>query len=205
MNLDTLPRTAVRVTVAAYRLPVVAAGTLLGHRTDTDWAPVLVFDATQAQVKETLGALLRDDVLEEEGRLIAARVTKLRQATQLEDLAEKRRSEADSELADARSRAAQQRQRAAATAAERKQRAAADAKAARQATDEAAARKAELVDQASAEARAAVQRQARRERAAALTREEAALQKDAAASAKVRKAKAADTRIAASKRKRSAN
>lgn len=204
MAVHALPRTAVRLGVQAARLPLTAAEAMLGHHDDASWAPALAFDAAQGQIKETVGVLLRDDVLVEEGKVIAAKVTKLRQAADLDGLAAGRRAEADDDLADARRRATQQRKAAKATADRRKQQARKTEQTAKQKAEKVASTKEAMAEQATETAADAVDREARRERTAALAKEQAAIDKERAAVSRTKKASAADKAIAASKRSRAA-
>lgn len=204
MNVQTLPRTAVRVGVRAARLPLSVAELALGHQHEAAWPPAIAFDDAQAGLKRSIGALLRDDVLAEEGRVIAAKVAKLRQATQLEALAVERKDDADDELATARQKAAEQRRQATVAADRRKAAAARQEEAAERKVAEAAARKKQRADEAKASAEAAVTRAARRDRTAALAEEQAALDKKKAATARTRKAASTTAKIDASKRARTA-
>lgn len=204
MAVQTLPRTALRLGVQAARLPLTAAEAMFGHHDDASWAPALAFDAVQGQVKETAGVLLRDEVLVEEGKVISAKVTKLRQAADLDELAAERRTEADDDLADARRRAAQQRKTAKATAARRKQQARKAEHAAKQKAEKVAATKEARADQATKAAADVVDREARRERTAALAKEQAAIDKERAAVSRTKRAATADKAIATSKRRRAA-
>jgi hypothetical protein len=52
----------------------------LGHQNEVEWPPAVAFDAAQAHLKLSVGGLLGDDVLADEGGVIAAKVAKLRKA-----------------------------------------------------------------------------------------------------------------------------
>ena len=204
MNVQELPRVAVRLSLQAARLPLTAAEVLLDHH-ELDWAPALAFDGAQSRIKEVAGGVLRDPVLAEEGRLLAAKVTKLRQAGELEALAEDRRAEAADELGAARERADRKRRAAAASAARRKRQAAQSKAAAdRKIAARAAEHKAQA-EKATAAATAATKRNERRQRTAVLAKEQAALEKEKAAMARRAKADATDAKIASSKRRRAAS
>jgi hypothetical protein len=197
-TIQQIPRTTVRLGVAAARLPLTAAEAVLSGGHD-DWPPTLVFEGLEAQVKLVAGSVLHDGVLSEEGRLLQAKVARLREAADLEGEAERTRQEADAELAARTREAARTEERAAEAERERKARIAAEgAEATRRA--EADARRAEQ-DAAEAEDRAeqAGDRQARRSRAQALSAEEKALAKEKAAASRARAARTAGAKVQATK------
>ncbi|MCU1354918.1 MAG: hypothetical protein JWM89_336 [Acidimicrobiales bacterium] len=203
MAIQDLPRSTLRLGVTATRLPLTAAEALLGHRGDAEWPPALAFDAAQAHLKLAVGGVVRDDVLQEEGRLIAAKVDKLRQAARLEAAAELRTAAADDQLAEARSSADRRASQARSTARRRKQQADRARNDAERKAAASAARKERLVSDATDAAATAVDRAARGRRRTALAKEQAALDKEKAATARTNQAAASDARIAASKRARS--
>jgi hypothetical protein len=102
-TLTTLPRVAVTSYLRLLRLPVDAAGSITRH--DEAWAPVLAFDAFEAQVLGLLGSVLRDDDLVQDAKRQKTRVEQLRRAAELEAAATERRVEADQELEQKRSEA----------------------------------------------------------------------------------------------------
>lgn len=204
MSIDQLPRQAVNLGLAAARLPLTAAEIVLGHSGEPDWPPTLAFDGVQAKVKKAVGGALGDEALEQQGRLIEAKVLKLRQAGRLETVAEERRDEASQELAETKQQAEQRRRAAEATKARRQAKAEASKRQAKAEVAAATAREERLVDQAEEAAAKAVERSARRSRAAALAKEEKALAAERTAAAKARKAGAVDEQLDASKRARKA-
>jgi len=204
MDIQQLPRTAVRLSVVAARAPLNAAEALLGHRGEAEWPPALAFDSAQAAVKETLGSLLHDRALVDEGHLIQAKVDKLRQAIRLDTLAEARIEQADNELSTARTRATSQRAAARSTEALRKQQAAKAEAAKQHAAKETSVRKRAAAESAAEAAATAVARTARRKRSTALAKETAAINTAKAAQARKRAAASADKAIAASRRTRAA-
>jgi hypothetical protein len=107
-----VPRSAVRASLWATRLPLTVVEALRGDRAGT-WTPVLVFDGVAATVREFAGGVLRDDELVQAGRMERARVAELKRATELEATAIATRQHADAELEEQRSRAEQERERAA--------------------------------------------------------------------------------------------
>ena len=93
----TIAGTLVRAGCAAARLPLdLAEGQLLGERR-ADWPPVLIFDTVESGIKQLVGSLTRDATLVQEGRLERAKVAELREAVELETVAESRREAADAE------------------------------------------------------------------------------------------------------------
>jgi hypothetical protein len=95
MQLHTLPRAYLNVSLHVARLPVTAIELLAGHSTDSSWPPSLAFESFEANVRQVVGSLLRDDQLTEQGRLSSAKVAELRQAARLEATADQRRMAAD--------------------------------------------------------------------------------------------------------------
>jgi hypothetical protein len=203
VDLDTIPRTAIRLGVTAARLPLSAAEAAFGHRDDDQWPPTVAFDRIDSTVKSMFANLLRDEVLAAEANLLAGKVARRQDADRLATAAEAERRAADDEL-EARRDAAQQRRDAAADEAAKR--------AAKVKRDEAAAKhkvEAKAADErAKAEARAeaekaAAKRKDRRKRAATLAAEEQALATEQAAAANLSKAESLHAQIAASKRRRS--
>jgi colicin import membrane protein len=124
MAMTTIPRHLVKLSLNYLRLPLTAAERITGHG-DADasmWAPTAVFEKLEADAKETLGRVLRDETLVEEGKLQNAKLEKLRQAAILEAAAEDRREQAETtferreqtldERREQAARAAQQREQA---------------------------------------------------------------------------------------------
>ena len=107
-----VPRSAVRASLWATRLPLTAVEALRGDRAGT-WTPALVFDGVAATVREFAGGVLRDDELVQAGRMERARVAELKRATELEATAVAIREQADAELYEQRAQAEQERERAA--------------------------------------------------------------------------------------------
>ncbi len=83
MSLQTIPRTAVRSWLSAVRLPLSAAEVVVGKQ-GADWLPAMVFEGFEAGVKRSVGGLLHDQELMQEGTLERAKVDQLRRATELE-------------------------------------------------------------------------------------------------------------------------
>jgi hypothetical protein len=106
-QITALPRAAVTGWLDAVRLPVTAAARLTHHTDDETWAPVLAFDAFEAQVMSVAGTVLRDESLRQDATTAQKRVDRLRDAVVLEAEAEERRVQADQQLAQRRQAAEQ--------------------------------------------------------------------------------------------------
>ena len=106
-QITALPRAAVTGWLDAVRLPVTAAAKLTHHTDDETWAPVLAFDAFEAQVMSVASTVLRDETLRQDATTAQKRVDRLRDAVVLEAEAEERRAQADDQLAQRRQAAEQ--------------------------------------------------------------------------------------------------
>ena len=95
IDIQELPRTAVRTWLQAARLPLNVLTNVAGKRDNESWAPSLAFDTFEAGVKRAVGTVLRDDVLLAEGRLVEAKIDELRKAAEIEATAEKAKAKAD--------------------------------------------------------------------------------------------------------------
>lgn len=106
----SFPTKIVRTYLGAARLPLHVAERVL-HRDSSgaEWAPALLFDSVEANVKQVVGGFLRDDELVEEGRVAEARVAQLKKAAHLETLAEQKRAEATTEYQERKEADEQQR------------------------------------------------------------------------------------------------
>jgi colicin import membrane protein len=174
IDMNTLPRAAMRGYLYVLRLPLDALEAFSRRGDDESWPPAVAFEAFEAQVKTVTAALLRDDGLRQEAALQRARVTQLRRAAELEVEADTVRTEAEDELAQRRQEAEAAREEAAQRADEaearvRREKAAAEtrvrgqaAQAQRKVRETAQAKR----DRIAAEKKAARARQLRQERAA---------------------------------------
>lgn len=176
MSMQQIPRTVVRTWLRAARLPVsVAERVVQRDGSSRTFAPAVAFDTVDADVRQLVGTLLRDDELVQEGRLRQAKVAQLRDAAQLEAEAERRRIEADAEFERRREADEQQRERVRQQAEQRE----AEAERLRIERERKAAAKAakeaEAARQAKAAADKAVAKQERAARATRITAEQRAL------------------------------
>lgn len=117
-----LPGFVVGTTLQAARLPLSAVARVTGHGGNDAWAPVVAFDSAGAAVETTLGSLLGDETLVSRGRLRQARLEKIKQAAELEAVAERKRRQAADELEAKRDALAERRQQVEETAEEREAR-----------------------------------------------------------------------------------
>src|SRR3954452_12262030 len=92
------PRMLIDTTMNAARLPLTAAERVSGQAGNEEWPPALAFEGGQATVETVLGSLLRDDELVSRGRLRQAKLGKLKEAAQLEAIADEERSRAQQQL-----------------------------------------------------------------------------------------------------------
>lgn len=187
IDLNTLPRAAMRGYLRVLRLPLDALEAVSRRGDDGSWAPAVAFEAFEAQVKAATAALLRDEGLRQEATLQRARVTQLRRAAELEVAADSARAEADDELAQRRQEAEAEREEAAQRAAEaearvQREKAAAETRVRQQAAQQ--QRKVRETAQAkreriAAQEKAARTRQLREERAALVEQKRAVAAKGA--------------------------
>jgi flagellar biosynthesis GTPase FlhF len=176
-----LPGLLVGTSLQAARLPLTAAAKATGQSSNEEWPPALMFEGVEAAVETTVGGLLRDDTLVSRGRLRQARLTKLKEAAQLEAIAESERAEAADELAARKQAAEKRREQVEETTEQREQRLQQEAaKRKQQVAKTAAERKAATAKQTAAQ-RKVVERQERDAKLAAAEAESKALSKEKAA------------------------
>jgi hypothetical protein len=196
-QLQEIPRTVVRTWLRAAQVPLRVVERV-AHRDDAaEWPPALVFESFEAQVKQVVGGVLRDDELVAEGRLIEAKVGQLRKAAQLETVAERRKATAVAREQATRESAQQRRRRVAREAAQRDEALERERTAKKQRAEQAAERERRDAARSETAARKAL---ARKERAAAQTRvagERRAVSKQRAASTAKKRAVSADKQIRA--------
>lgn len=112
MQLNTIPRTAVKATLLGLRLPICGVEALTGQTGNASWPPAIAFEGFEAGVKQVVGSFLRDDELVDEGRVQQAKVTELRRAAELEVQADLTRAAGARELRERRARAKEERTKA---------------------------------------------------------------------------------------------
>jgi phage-related minor tail protein len=202
VDLDTIPRTVVRLGVTAARIPLSAAEAMLGHRDDDQWPPTVAFDRIDSTVKSVLANVLHDDVLAAEANLLAGKMARRQDADRLASAAEAERQTADNELKIRRDAAEARRETAVEEAAERSAKVKRDEVAAKHKVQTRAAGERAAADERAAAEMAVAKRNDRRKRSATLAAEEQALASEQAAAAKVAEAEALDAQIASHKRRR---
>jgi flagellar biosynthesis GTPase FlhF len=176
-----LPGLVVGTTLQAARLPLSAAAKATGQAGNEEWPPSLMFEGVEAAVETTVGGLLRDDTLVSRGRLRQARITKLKEAAQLDAIAESERVEADKDLAARKQAADKRREQIEETAEQREQRLEREADKRKQQVAKAAAQRKAATAKQTAAQRKVIERQERDANLAAAEAESKALSKEKAA------------------------
>ena len=176
-----LPGFVVGTSLQAARLPLTAAARVTGQTGNDEWPPSLAFEGVEAAVETTVGGLLRDTDLVTRGRLRQARIAKLKQAAQLEAIADQERLAADNELGERRQAAERRREQIEETAEQREQRLEQEAAKRKQDVTKAAAQRKAATQKQTAAARKTLERQEREAKLAAADAESKALAKEKAA------------------------
>lgn len=97
MQIQDIPRTYVKTTLRALRLPVDLSESI-ARRNGGDgrpWPPTVVVNSVEGQIKKAVGSLLRDGRLVEEGELEQAAAKEQRQSLLLGAVADSRRERAE--------------------------------------------------------------------------------------------------------------
>jgi colicin import membrane protein len=118
MQIQQIPRTAVRTGFRAARLPLTVAETVF--RRDDEWLPTRAYETVESRFKQVMGRAVHDDELVEEGILEQAKTLQLGKAATLESQAERERELADASFEEHRKADEEQRERIAKKAEERK-------------------------------------------------------------------------------------
>src|SRR5512132_891016 len=118
MQIQQMPRTAVRTGFRAARLPLTVAETVF--RRDDDWLPTRAYETVESRFKQVVGRAVRDDELVEEGILEQAKTVQLGKASTLESQAAREKELADASFEEHRKADEEQRERVAKQAEERK-------------------------------------------------------------------------------------
>jgi hypothetical protein len=198
MTSDTLvqkiPRTVVRMSLRATRLPLHAAEAAFSGGA-ADWPPTLAYEGVEAGVKRAIGVVLRDEVLRREGELEGEKVDRLRHAADLTVAADLREEEADRELLARKQRDADLRQEAARTEQQRKAEISRKASERKQKAARSAAARQETVREAEEARKKAAARRARARRRTTIEAETDAVKTAKAANRRAQRAKKADEQI----------
>ena len=117
MQIQQIPRTAVRTGLRAARLPLTVAETVF--RRDKEWLPTRAYETVESRFKQVVGRAVHDDALVEEGILEQAKTIQLGKAATLESQAERERELADASFEERRKGDEEQRERVATQTEER--------------------------------------------------------------------------------------
>ena len=175
MHTNTISRTALRTWLSGLRLPITGVEALTGQSRNKAWPPALAFESFEADAKQFIGSMTRDDELVDEGRVQRAKVSELRRASELEVQAEQKRADADDELQQRRNQVRQKRKAAERQARQRKVAAEQDKRSAEQKTRRQIDKKAVKAKQAAGRRQSRVAATERKTRLTAIQRESAAL------------------------------
>lgn len=175
MSFQTIPRTAVRSWIAAVRLPLSATEVVV-RKQGAEWPPAIAFEGFEAGVKRTVGSLLKDDQLVQEGTLERAKVQQVRRATELEADAEAERQAAKARLEDRKESVHERAQRLERQQVQREATLEQEKAEGKRAVEAAAATREEAARKADAARTSAVAAQERNARATRLSAESEALQ-----------------------------
>ena len=173
--LQTIQRTAVRSWLSAVRLPLSAAEIVVGKQ-GSNWPPAVAFEGFEAGVKRSIGNLVKDDQLVQEGTLEQGKVDQLRRATELEATAERRREEAEARFEDKKETVQERDRRLEREQQQREAKLAKDEAARKRKVEETARQKEETARKADQARKKAVAAQERQARATRLSAESEALE-----------------------------
>jgi hypothetical protein len=108
MQIQQIPRTAVRTGFRAARLPLTVAETVF--RRDEEWLPIRAYETVESRFKQVVGRAVHDDALVEEGILEQAKTVQLGKAATFESQAERERELADASFEERRKADEEQRE-----------------------------------------------------------------------------------------------
>ena len=111
MQIQQIPRTAVRTGFRAARLPLKVAETIL--RRDDEWLPSRAYETVESRFKQVMGRAVHDDELVEEGILEQAKAVQLGKPATLESRATREKELADASFEERRKADEEQRERVA--------------------------------------------------------------------------------------------
>ncbi len=173
--LQTIQRTAVRSWLTAVRLPLSAAEIVVGKQ-GSNWPPAVAFEGFEAGVKRSIGSLVKDDQLVQEGTLERGKVEQLRRAAELEATAEQRREQAEARFEDKKETVLERNQRVQTEQQEREAKLAKNEADRKRAVEATARKKEETARKADEARRKAVDAKERQARATRLSAESTALE-----------------------------
>jgi len=197
MQLQQIPRTAVRTGFRAARLPLKVAETVF--RRDDEWLPTRAYETVESRFKQVIGRAVHDDELVEEGILEQAKTVQLGKAATLESQAERERHLADASFEEHRKADEEQRQRIAKQAEERKRAAQQKRAEEKRQADAAAVTKASAAQNAQAATEKAIAKQEHQARSAKAQAERDALHEERRALEAEKGVRKADKKVEAAK------
>jgi hypothetical protein len=197
MQIQQIPRTAVRTGFRAARLPLTVAETLF--RRDDEWLPTRAYETVESRFKQVMGRAVHDDALVEEGILEQAKTVQLGKAATLESQAEREKELADASFEERRKADEEQRERVAKQAQERKRAAEQKRAVEKRQAEAAAAKKASAVKNAQAATEKAVAEQEHQARSAKVQAERDALHEERQAVEAEKGVRKADKKVEAAK------
>jgi len=197
MQIQQIPRTAVRTGFRAARLPLTVAETVF--RRDEEWLPTRAYETVESRFKQVVGRAVHDDALVEEGILEQAKTVQLGKAATLKSQAERERELADASFEERRKSDEEQRERVAKQAEERKRAAEQKRTEEKRKAETAAATKASAAQKAQAATEKAIAEQERHARSAKVQAERDALREERQALEAEKGVRKADKKVEAAK------
>jgi colicin import membrane protein len=197
MQIQQIPRTAVRTGFRAARLPLTVAETVL--RRDEEWLPTRAYETVESRFKQMIGRAVRDDELVEEGILEQAKTVELGKAATLESEARHERDRADASFEERRKADEKQRERVAKQAAENKRAAEEKGAAEHRQAEAVAAKKSSAARKAQAATEKAVDKREREARSDKVKAERGAVKDERRAVEAERLVREADKKLEAAK------
>jgi len=202
MQIQQIPRRAVRTGFRAARLPLTVAETLF--RRDDEWLPTRAYETVESRFKQVMGRAVHDDALLEEGILEQAKTVQLGKAATLESQAEREKELADASFEGRRKADEEERERIAKQAEERKRAAEQKRAVEKRQAEGAAAKKASAAQKAQAATEKAVAEQERQARSAKVQAERDALHEERQAVEAEKGVRKAEKKVEAAKAARRA-
>jgi hypothetical protein len=197
MQIQQIPRTAVRTGFRAARLPLTVAETVF--RRDEEWLPTRAYETVESRFKQVMGRAVRDDELVEEGILEQAKTVQLHKAARLESQAGREKEMADASFEERRTADEEQRERVATQVEERKRAAEQKRTEEKRKAEAAAAKKASAVQNAQAATEKAIAKQERHARSANVQAERDAVHEERRALEAEKGVRKADKKVEAAK------
>jgi hypothetical protein len=197
MQIQQIPRAAVRTGFRAARFPLTVAETVL--RRDEEWLPTRAYETVESRFKQVMGRAVGDDELVEEGILEQGKIVQLGKAATLDAQAKREKELADASFEERTEADAEQRERVAKQAGERRR--AAERKRAdeKRKVEAAAAKGASETQNAQAATEKAIGKQERQARSAKVKAERDAVHEERRAVEAEKDVRTADKKVEAAK------